>query len=240
MGTFIDLTGRKFNRLLVLERVNKRGNEWQWRCLCDCGNVCIVEGRNLRGNKTKSCGCLKIESDRSPKGNVIDEIGHVYGHLSVIERDGSLTRGQATWWCKCDCGNPNLISVTGDNLRRGHTTSCGCDRRSNGEKKIIDILIANQIPFITEYKFNNFNNYRFDFYVNNSYLIEYDGETHYRYNLHGWHDEAQLKAQQQRDKEKNQYCLDNNIPLIRIPYHRYNKLCINDLKLETTTFLIKN
>ena len=34
----------------------------------------------------------------------------------------------------------------------------------------------------------------FDFYVNNQYIIEYDGETHYQANLLGWHTEEQLKT----------------------------------------------
>ena len=35
---------------------------------------------------------------------------------------------------------------------------------------------------------------------------------------------------------KNQYCFNNNIPLIRIPYDEEYKL--SDLNLETTRFLI--
>lgn len=42
----------------------------------------------------------------------------------------------------------------------------------------------------------------------------------------------------QRDNIKNNYCFKNNIPLIRIPYTKKN-ITINDLKLETTQFLIK-
>jgi hypothetical protein len=33
---------------------------------------------------------------------------------------------------------------------------------------------------------------RFDFYVNGQYIIEYDGETHYQSNKHGWHNEEHL------------------------------------------------
>ena len=78
MGTFIDLTGKKFNRLTVLEKLDKRGNEWYWKCKCDCGNICEVAGASLRSNRTKSCGCLKKESDRKPKGNVKEEVGNKY------------------------------------------------------------------------------------------------------------------------------------------------------------------
>jgi hypothetical protein len=41
-----------------------------------------------------------------------------------------------------------------------------------------------------------------------------------------------------RDMEKNQYCYTHNIPIIRIPFTHYNKLNIEDLILETTSFLI--
>ena len=41
MGKFIDLTGQKFGRLIVIERDNntnkKRGTFWI--CKCDCGTV---------------------------------------------------------------------------------------------------------------------------------------------------------------------------------------------------------
>jgi hypothetical protein len=36
---------------------------------------------------------------------------------------------------------------------------------------------------------------------------------------------------------KNQWCLDNNILLIRIPYTHYNDLCLEDLLPETSKFI---
>ena len=79
----------------------------------------------------------------------------------------------------------------------------------------------------------------FDFYIDNKYIIEYDGETHYRKNLHGWHTEERLLKQWERDIIKNKWCLENNIPLIRIPYTHLKDLCIDDLKLETSKFIVK-
>lgn len=34
----IDLTGQKFNRLLVIEFFERKNNKTYWRCKCDCGN----------------------------------------------------------------------------------------------------------------------------------------------------------------------------------------------------------
>jgi hypothetical protein len=64
MGSFIDLTGKKFSRLTVVSEAGKRGKEHYWNCICECGNTCQVAGASLRSNRTKSCGCLKKEKDR--------------------------------------------------------------------------------------------------------------------------------------------------------------------------------
>ena len=56
-GVRINLTGRKFSRLLVLEYVGSS----LWRCKCDCGNEALALGSQLRNERHKSCGCLKRE-----------------------------------------------------------------------------------------------------------------------------------------------------------------------------------
>jgi hypothetical protein len=57
----IDLTGKKFGRLTVLQFEFKKGRHKYWKCLCICGKSKIACGSNLRGGKTASCGCLRIE-----------------------------------------------------------------------------------------------------------------------------------------------------------------------------------
>lgn len=57
MGTLVDLTGQKFGRLTVLSYAGKRGKHALWHCKCDCGEVRIVQGRNLKTGNTVSCGC---------------------------------------------------------------------------------------------------------------------------------------------------------------------------------------
>lgn len=240
---YIDLTGQRFGRLTVLNITDKmQGPNHIWHCRCDCGNECDVSGPLLRYGGKKSCGCLKQETDRGPKPHLIDLTGQKFGHLTVIERIGSDSRSEPIWKCRCDCEAQTEILVLSGNLRKGHTQSCGCDRRSHGEKVIAKLLQDNDINFSQEYrafKFESGNWARFDFYVNNQYLIEYDGETHFNYNLHGWHTKDQLLLQQQRDEIKNNFCFKNNIPLIRIPYTHLKELCIEDLKLETTKYLVK-
>lgn len=239
---FENLRGQVFGRLTVIEPTEDRINKSVvWRCQCECGNEKMVSAASLKTGKTKSCGCLKEETDKIPKGNVIDMLNQKFGHLTVIARDGSDKNGEAKWLCECDCILHSRISVLGSNLRTGHTQSCGCERRSHGELKVAQLLIENQIPFEQEkimFKYSNGHNAKFDFYIENKYLIEYDGETHFKANLHGWHNLEQLHAQQERDAIKNQWCKDNNISLIRIPYTHLKDLCIDDLRLETSKFII--
>lgn len=60
-------------------------------------------------------------------GKLIDEVGHKFGRLTVIERSGSTTWGFATWLCRCECGKAPV--VVGASLRSGDTKSCGCLHR---------------------------------------------------------------------------------------------------------------
>jgi 5-methylcytosine-specific restriction endonuclease McrA len=56
----VDITGQKFNRLLVLEHAGRDStNKTQWLCLCDCGNTKVITGLNLKNGNSKSCGCRK-------------------------------------------------------------------------------------------------------------------------------------------------------------------------------------
>ena len=239
MSKILDLIGQRFGRLTVVERAENKGKQTRYLCRCDCGKENIFYTTNLTRGLSTSCGCLRKE--KSKERQFIDLTGQKFNHLTVIERDGSDHRGEAKWLCECDCILHSRISVLGSNLRTGHTQSCGCERRSHGELKVAQLLIENQIPFEQEkimFKYANGRNAKFDFYIGNKYLIEYDGETHFKANLHGWHNLEQLQAQQERDILKNQWCKDNNIPLIRIPYTHYDNLCIEDLLLETSKFII--
>ncbi len=58
-----DMTGMKFGRLSVIEEAgrDKFGNT-TWKCRCDCGNIVVLVGYQIRSGHTQSCGCLHIES----------------------------------------------------------------------------------------------------------------------------------------------------------------------------------
>jgi len=55
----IDLTGQRFNNLVVIGPWRKQGRRTMWRCRCDCGKVCWTMRDNIIRGSTKSCGCKK-------------------------------------------------------------------------------------------------------------------------------------------------------------------------------------
>lgn len=64
---FINLKGRRFGKLLVLERVPKPENSNRvmafWNCLCDCGKYKILRSECLLSGEYNSCGCGKLEKE---------------------------------------------------------------------------------------------------------------------------------------------------------------------------------
>lgn len=105
-----------------------------------------------------------------------------------------------------------------------------CSKNSKGEFKIKKYLTENNFDFKEEYTFNDCKNkmpLQFDFivYLNNNkfILIEFDGLHHYE-PIERFGGVKTLEYTQQNDQIKNDYCKQNNIPLLRIPYWEYNNI----------------
>ncbi len=245
----IDITGQVFEHLTVLRKATKKevlentsiekdDKKSYWWVQCDCGSLpFVVMGKSLREGKTKSCGHLRYELGKEKIKNLI---GQRFGQLEVIDFTG-IKDHRAMWHCKCDCGNEK--DICGTLLANNKVKSCGCIN-SLGENKICNILNKNNIQFEQQKTFNTCispisqSKLRFDFYINNQYLLEYDGEQHFSSRNSGWNNEKNLKETQYRDNLKNEWCKKNNIPLIRIPYTQFDNLCLEDLLLETSNFIV--
>lgn len=225
----IDLTNKRFGKLLVLERdynyqIKNNFNKPYWKCQCDCGNIVTILGKSLREGSTKSCGCLQKE--KISKLNFNDKTNQRFGKLTVEKYIGD-----SKWLCKCDCGN--YVNVSSTHLTTGHTTSCGCIR-SKGELFIKNWLRENGISYKQEYTINNLRNsngnlVRFDFAIFNSknelkYLIEYQGRQHYD-KKDNWYKEIVNEG----DNIKQEYCYKNNIPLYIIPYNEDLEFVFNEI-----------
>lgn len=115
-------------------------------------------------------------------------------------------------------------------------------KSSKGEKAINKYLLNNKYIFEREYKIKNSEiaSLRFDFAVTINeqlYLIEFDGMQHYSIDKQFGNNnkEEKFNKTQRNDQRKNEYCKNNNIPLLRIPYweiDNINSLLDSFLKAE--------
>ena len=57
----VDMTGKRFGKLVVVSRAKSPNKQAAWLCKCDCGNETVVLGWNLRSGHTVSCRCVHKE-----------------------------------------------------------------------------------------------------------------------------------------------------------------------------------
>lgn len=126
-----DFVGEKFGRLSVLAEAGRgKWGEVRWRCVCDCGKEVVIAKQSATQGKTRSCGCLWLES-MAEVGRKLSErsglpqnlCGMRFGRLLVIEFSHKNKNG-SYWKCKCDCGRKSKVNKY--NLLSGNTVSCGC------------------------------------------------------------------------------------------------------------------
>ncbi len=118
MTQMIDLTGKRYGRLLVVNRATRsRSGHSIWSCRCDCGNETLVYATNLRCGGTKSCGCL----DRESRANNLTAGIPIHGHCAGRKK----TRTYTTWASiQQRCTNSNASNYD----RYGGQGIAVCDR----------------------------------------------------------------------------------------------------------------
>ena len=222
----IDLTNQRFGRLTVQYPTEKRKNGCVvWHCVCDCGNEIEVSSNNLRKRAVRSCGCyFKEQSSLIHKKSI--PIGTVINELTVLEELSERTKaGAILYKCECSCGNTTIIE--GRELRRGRIQTCG-HLVSKGEKEILEFLQDYDIKYKYQYRehnlyYNSGHKPIFDFAFFNEkdellFFLEYNGIQHYKSQNSGWNTEEHFLLTQKRDDEKQELCMNNNIPLEIISY----------------------
>ena len=234
MPTRLDLTGKTYDELTVIEMLYNYNNKRRTYCRCITiqGNEVIVRADALQSGATH---CAK---GAGKTGKPIDITNKRFGLLVAVKSlNKKASNGSIIWLCKCDCGN--FTEVSFGQLNRGHTLSCGCRHQSKWEMFIRDFLTSLKVEFIPQKRFCDCMNTKcsdmlpFDFYLPLYNLaIEYDGEHHFN-PVKGWGGEAKFKLTQENDNIKNNYCKQHNITLLRLPY-TYTK---DDIKNEILNIL---
>lgn len=232
-----DIIGKKFGSFLVesFDYIDKR-NVRKYKCRCDCGNVVSVNVYNLLAGRSTNCGCVRKKSLSIKKKD--DMIGKKFGKLTVIEKHEVNKNKKIVYKCLCECGG--VCYATTQSLKSGHTSSCGCIK-SSGNMLLEQAIKKLSIPYKKEYQVNldysDIKYIRFDIYLPTiNTAIEFDGEQHYK-PIKFFGGEERFKLQKFQDEIKNNYCKENNIKLIRIPYYEKDNILkiLQDNLSPTTT-----
>lgn len=127
----IDLTGKRFGRIVVVSKAEPKGNMTRWHCVCDCGNVTVVYSNNLRRGYTQSCGCFRheCEAERAARKRT-----HGESHGQNRTRLYSIWTG-----IRSRCFNPNVRSYE----RYGGRGITVCDSWNNDYATFRDWAFAN-------------------------------------------------------------------------------------------------
>ncbi len=64
-GAIPDLTGKRFERSVVLKLDGIKNNRSYWICKCDCGATFSSRSDQLKSGDTKSCGCYNYDRVRT-------------------------------------------------------------------------------------------------------------------------------------------------------------------------------
>ena len=112
----IDIVGKKFGELTVIEYNRLNGKRKYYLCKCSCGRKTVVERYNLLSGHTTTCGyCTGKKCDPN------DIIGHRFGQLTVKSYTTDKY-GSYHYLCQCDCGREQLARRC--MLLKGTTVSC--------------------------------------------------------------------------------------------------------------------
>lgn len=189
----------------------------------DCENEWEISPSSfLRGTRCPKCqhrGYKK--TDKEFKEEVYKLVGEEYEFLEkYIDAHTKIM-------CKHNDCNHKWMITPGKFLQGRRCPVCN---DSKGEQLIREYLQNKKIIFLQEYTFSDLlsdkdNPLRFDFAVFNKnndlkFLIEYDGEFHYQ----DIYKDGSYELQKLHDERKNQYCKENNIPLLRIPYWEFDNI----------------
>jgi DNA-directed RNA polymerase subunit RPC12/RpoP len=201
--------------------------------------VCPIHGvfkltpiaHTSNGARCQKCS----KKHRYTTGEYIEEAKKVHGDTydySMVEYKTAKEK------IKIKCSKHGVFEQTPS----GHLSGRGCYlcKTSRGEEIIARLLEENQISFIRQKTYpdllgstKNKKKLSFDFHLDRYNInIEYDGEQHFQH-IEGWISKESYERTVLYDKKKDEYCVYNNIKLLRIRYDE-------DIKEKLIDFLEDN
>lgn len=176
----------------------------------------------LQGNGCPECGRERTaRKKRKTHEEFINEINEENDHIIVL---GEYKADNVKVSCLCrDCEREWMAVPSMILGGRG----CPHCKLSRGEREIAKVLDGEGLRFTSQCRFEECKMNKtlpFDFYLPDlNIAIEYDGRQHF-FAIEYFGGEKGLERTRKSDRIKSEFCLNNGIKLIRIPY------TINDVK----------
>ena len=231
--------GKNNNKLLnPNDYVNAYTRNLKIKC-GSCNNPFISSLASIRAGDGSciECGIKKSGGSNKLSGEEVSNIINSINNNFLLNPEEYISNGIINLKIKCGVCNENIFTTSLANYVYNKTDRCRlCSKRkSKGEILVENILKKHGIKYIDEKIFSACKNIKylpFDFYLPEyNICIEFDGQFHYQI----VYDQTTLTNTQIRDKIKTDYCKNNHIPLLRIPYWDANnaeQLICNFIKLH--------
>lgn len=198
--------------------------------LCSCGEQFQTTFLNFKlRNKIK---CNKCSIGRVNNAYLtLDEVTK-YLELNNLKLLSDYKKSNEKLKILCTCGD--IFYASFNKIKSSNQIRCNKCTKSMSKIEILteSFLKINNVKFDKQYKFKDlktrYNVYlRFDFVIYDNQdiklLLELDGEQHFK-SVERFGGESEYLNRLKNDNLKNEYCSNNNINLIRIPYWKFNKI----------------
>lgn len=209
--------------LILLGKYERNDKKIEYHCL-KCNYNGLSEAKQLiSGHGCKKCGHKKtLDARRKTFDEFKSEFEEIHKGCITLLSDFYVNSDTHLDF-KCNECEFEWKSTPHNILRRG----CPICKSSKGEKKIKIVLDELEINYQQQVLVNEKSpkggTCFFDFTLNDGIVIEYDGVQHFKA-VESWGGEIRLNAQKEVDKFKDDYCLRNNLKMIRIAYWDLNKI----------------
>lgn len=192
-----------------------KNNREKLKIMCDKGHMFEMEYSSFQQGKR----CAKCKGVYRYNYQEVKEYYNEFGYELISQEYNGANKMLIA---KCPKGH--LIECTFNSFKNNNTRCDLCKEKikSKGEDIILEILTSLNIEFLKEHNFKDCKGKRrtlpFDFYLPQyNICIEYDGTPHYKLGSYK-NGLLDLMNRKYLDNIKSQYCKNNNIELIRIPY----------------------
>ena len=193
-----------------------------------CGNITEIKAQNAIMYSCIKCENIKNGDKKRFSIEILKQYLEKYtdGTYEYVSGEYKVAKSPVIVRHK-DCGREFVTSL--DLIKQDHCICRDCflrDSMSKGEYRIYKILSKLNLKFKEQHSFDDLileRKLKFDFAVFNEddsvkFLIEYDGEGHFNPNIFPEDSKRGKGYVKLRDKMKDEYCKNNNIKLLRIPY----------------------